>query len=156
MKPRVYIETTIPSFYHETRRDPKMVSRREWTQEWWKKYASKYELVTSDAVLEELQSGNYPSKRSALSLIRKIDLVHINETVLDIVDAYIAHHVMPKDPRGDALHLALASYYKCDYLLTWNCKHIANTNKQNHIRVINTILNLHIPSLITPLELLGG
>ncbi len=62
---------------------------------------------------------------------------------------------MPKDPLGDALHLALASYHKCDFLLTWNCKNIANANKFTHIKRINTLLGLFVPTLITPLELMG-
>jgi hypothetical protein len=62
---------------------------------------------------------------------------------------------MPNNPVGDALHLALASYHKCDFLLTWNCKHLANANKFHHIRRVNTILGLYAPLLVTPLELLG-
>ncbi len=63
---------------------------------------------------------------------------------------------MPADPSGDALHLALASYHECDFLLTWNCQHLANANKFQHIRIINVMLGLHVPSLVTPLELLAG
>ena len=62
---------------------------------------------------------------------------------------------MPRDPAGDALHLALASYHKCDFLLTWNCQHLANANKFGHIRRVNTLLGLFVPDLVTPLELLG-
>jgi hypothetical protein len=60
---------------------------------------------------------------------------------------------------GDALHLthlALASYHKCDFLLTWNCRHLANANKFGYIRRVNTLLGLYVPLLVTPLELLGG
>jgi hypothetical protein len=63
---------------------------------------------------------------------------------------------MPADPTGDALHLALASHHKCDFLLTWNCLHLANANKFGHIRRINTMLGLFTPTIVTPLELLGG
>ena len=63
---------------------------------------------------------------------------------------------MPDDPVGDALHLAIASYHKCDFLLTWNCRHLANANKFGHIRRVNTLLGLYVPLLVTPLELLGG
>jgi hypothetical protein len=63
---------------------------------------------------------------------------------------------MPNNPVGDALHLALASFHKFDYLLTWNCEHLANANKFAHIRRINMLLDLHVPTLATPLELLGG
>jgi hypothetical protein len=63
---------------------------------------------------------------------------------------------MPADPVGDALHLAAASYHKCDFLLTWNSRHLANANKFAHIRRINTMLSLFVPMLVTPLELVGG
>lgn len=74
----------------------------------------------------------------------------------EVVEVYIKHRLMPADPVGDALHLALASSHKLDYLLTWNCEHLANANKFGHIRRINTMLGLHVPILVTPLELLGG
>jgi len=60
------------------------------------------------------------------------------------------------DPAGDALYLALASYHRCDFLVTWNCKHLAHANKFGHIRRVNGLLGLFNPSLVTPLELLGG
>jgi hypothetical protein len=63
---------------------------------------------------------------------------------------------MPADTKGDALHLALASYHNCDFLLTWNCQHLANANKFAHIRRINTLFGLFVPALITPFELLSG
>jgi hypothetical protein len=102
-----------------------------------------------------LENGEFPQKGDALALIEKIPLLGIDEAIADIVEAYIKHHVMPADPAGDALHLALASYHRCDFLLTWNCRHLANANKFDHIRRVNGILGLFVPSLITPLELLG-
>ena len=69
------------------------------------------------------------------------------------IEVYLAHFLMPKNDLGDALHLAIASYYKVDFLLTWNCKHIANANKRAHIRRINERLNLFTPALVTPYEL---
>jgi len=62
---------------------------------------------------------------------------------------------MPNDPQGDALHLAIASYHKVDALLTWNCKHLANANKFDHIRRINYEIGLPTPILTTPLNYLG-
>jgi hypothetical protein len=71
------------------------------------------------------------------------------------VEAYVQHKLMPSDPGGDAIHLALASYHKCDFLVTWNCRHLANANKFGHVRRLNTMLGLFVPALVTPLELLG-
>ncbi len=79
----------------------------------------------------------------------------VEPEIIEIVEVYIAHKVMPQNPAGDALHLAIASFHKCDFLLTWNCNHLANANKTAHIRRINTLLNLPIPQIVTPLELLG-
>ena len=81
-------------------------------------------------------------------------LLDIERPVAEIVAAYIDRHVMPADPSGDALHLALASYHRCDFLVTWNCRHLANANKFGHIRRVNTLLGLFVPTLVTPLELL--
>ena len=66
------------------------------------------------------------------------------------------HKVMPADPGGDALHLALASYYGINFLVTWKYQHLANINKVKHIQRINTVLGLYVPRLVTPLELTGA
>ena len=153
---QVYIETTIPSFYHEIRQEPEMIARRNWTRDWWDNCSQKYELVTSVAVIEELSSGNYPNQSKALNLIRNVRIAPVESEVIEIVDNYIFHKAMPKNPRGDALHVALASYHKCDFLLIWNCQHLANANKFGHIRSVNTMLNLLTPIMATPLELRGG
>lgn len=156
MKPRVYIETSIPSFYHEARSEAEMVARRQWTREWWDGLSDNYLLVTSVAVMDELGNGDYPNKEQAIALVRGLPLVPVEPAIAEIIEAYIRHKVMPNDPVGDALHLALASFHKCDFLLTWNCRHLANANKFGHIRRVNTMLGLYVPLLVTPLELLGG
>ncbi len=154
MQRRVYIETSIPSFYHEIRQEPDMVARREWTRDWWDGHRTLYAPVTSIPVIEELEAGDHPKKQECLRLIEGIAVVPIPDPIGDIVDAYIQHQLMPNDPKGDALHLALASYHRCQFLLTWNCAHLANANKQEHIRHVNALLGLHVPILTTPLELI--
>jgi predicted nucleic acid-binding protein len=154
MQLKIYIETTIPSFYHEDRIDIAAVARREWTRQWWTDKRQNYDLVTSVAVLNELESGDYPKKENCLRLLSDFSVVTIVPEIIDIVEVYIKHKLMPHDPVGDALHLALASYHKCDFLLTWNCKNLANANKFGHIRRINGLLGLYTPNIVTPLELL--
>ena len=155
-KPRAYVETTIPSFYYEERGEPDIVARREWTQRWWRSAVSRYELVTSPAVLDELAGGRPERSAMRLALVDALPLVPIVPAIAEIVQAYIRHRLMPADPGGDALHLALASYHRCDFLVTWNCRHLANANKFDHIRRVNVLLGLFVPALVTPLELLGG
>lgn len=150
-----YIETTIPSFYHEIRPQPDMISRRDWTRRWFDAAVKTDRIVTSAAVLSELENGNFPTREQALRLLDDLELLAIDDAISEIVEAYGKHKLMPKDPFGDALHLALASYHRCDFLVTWNCQHLANAKKFGHIRRVNGILGLFVPELVTPMELLG-
>lgn len=153
---KIYIETSIPSFYYEIRQEPDMIARKDWTRFWWDNERKNYDLFTSVAVLFELENGDYPTKDQCLKFIENIPVLEVNQEINEIVDTYISRSVMPNDPLGDPLHLAIASYYKCDFLLTWNCIHLANANKFRHIQVVNTMMGLFIPSLITPLQLMEG
>ena len=150
-----YIETTIPSFYHEVRTAPDMVARRDWTRKWFDAAIKTDRVVTSAAVLSELENGDFPGRDLAMTLLDNLELLGIDAAVAEIVDAYTKHKLMPQDPFGDALHLALASYHRCDFLVTWNCQHLANARKFGHIRRLNGILGLYVPELVTPMELLG-
>ena len=151
----IYIETSIPSFYHEIRLEPEMVARRRQTREWWDKHAVNYRLVTSEYVIRELGRGNYPSKAAALKMMVGLtELKAPTDEIFNIVDVYLKNQLMPKNDSGDAWHLAVASYYRCHYLLTWNCKHLANPNKFERIRKINAGLGLPMPRIVTPADLL--
>jgi len=151
----IYIETSIPSFYHETREEPTMVARRLWTRAWWDRAVTEENLVTSDAVVDELEGGDYPSRSDCVRLVATLPRLPLEFPVEEIVKAYVTQQLMPANPLGDALHLALASYHACDFLVTWNCVHLANANKFGRIARVNSALGLAIPALVTPIEFLG-
>lgn len=154
-KPRVYVETTIPSFYYETRTRPDLLAWRDLTREWWSDAAEQYELLTSFTVRRELAEGSSTWVRLRLELLDGIPLLTSTPAIDEIVDVYLQHRLMPRRPStADATHLALASYYACDFIATWNCRHLANPNKVIHIRQINSALGLHVPELVTPQDLL--
>jgi predicted nucleic acid-binding protein len=133
-----------------------MVARQNWTRRWLDTaLQSTDDLVTSLAVEAELTAGEFPHKAEMLELAGRFPLLDVNEAVIESVEAYIANRVMPKDPGGDAFHLAIASFHRCDFLVTWNCRHLANANKFGHIRRVNGMLGLGNPALVTPLELLN-
>jgi hypothetical protein len=150
MKSRVYIETSIPSYYCEIRKDTESTAKRLLTIEWWDNHSRYYELVTGPPVIDELERGSYPTKSETLRLVGGLPLLEMTEEIEGIVDDYLLHRLMPREPRGDALHLALASFYQCHFLLTWNCQNLANANKFEHIRHVNTLLGLFVPILTTP------
>ncbi len=156
-KPRVYVETTIPNFYYETRPQPELVARRNWTREWWSDAAERYELLTSLTVLVELAAGTSERVRWRMELLRDIPLLLPSPAIGEIAETYVRNKLMPSKPNtADAIHLALASRNDCDFIVTWNCKHLANPNKAAHIRRINSDLGLHVPELVTPQDLLRG
>jgi predicted nucleic acid-binding protein len=126
MRQRVYIETSIPTFYHTLRTDPESVARMHWTRLWWSTHAPSSELLCRAAVIAELERGASEKTEARLALLSNVELLEISDEVREIVRIYIQRLVMPNDPTGDALHLALASFYQVDVLLTWNCQHLAN------------------------------
>jgi predicted nucleic acid-binding protein len=156
MRQRVYIETSIPSYYYMTRTDPESVARMHWTRLWWSAHADSSELLSSAAVIAELERGVNEQVQARLALLSNVELLEISSEVREIVRIYIQRLVMPNDPAEDALHLALASHYRIDVLLTWNCQHLANPNKMEHIRLVNYELGLPMPMLTTPLNYVGG
>lgn len=151
---RVYIETTIPGAYHEERRGTLQQAQRIWTRQWWDEQRHGFELWTSAAVLDELSDATFPFSRAALKMLAEVPLLSATDEVLEIVRHYVSSRAMPRDPKGDALHLAIATFHRCDYLLTWNCQHLANPNKLSHLRLVNQSLGLILPELVTPAQLI--
>lgn len=156
MQKRVYIETTIPSFYYTRRKDVESRARMNWTREWWAERSGECSLVSSAAVVAELGRGMSGLVDDRIRLLEGVHLLPITDDVEEIAHIYISKMVMPKDPQGDALHLAIASFHRVDILLTWNCVHLANAHKIDRIRLINFEIGLPVPILTTPLNLLSG
>ena len=155
MPPKVYVETSVIGAYFEERDDVVSAAQRHWSRLWWNHISNQYDVIVSEGVINELADPDFKYSQSALSLVEMVPKVEISDEIRDIVNVYITRKLMPQGPLGDALHLALASYYKCDYLLTWNCKHLANPNKFQHIRIVNTALGLYVPVITTPNQLVG-
>lgn len=151
----VYVETSVPSAYVSHRTDSGSLYRRKLTRQWWAEQAHHYDLVTSQATLNELADGSYPGQDAAIALVKGVPRLEVDEEAQAIAELYIRHFVMPDEDAGDALHLALASIHEVDYLLTWNLRHLANPNKVDHITTINRRLGLLTPIVLSP-ELLWG
>jgi hypothetical protein len=132
------------------------LARQRWTREWWDVIAPSFDLHSSDAVIAELQRGTLEAlKTQRIELISGLNLLELSDDVIEIATIYVDRLVMPRDGSGDAVRLALASYYSLDVLLTWNCKHLANPNKFGHIDRVNDELGLSTPLLTTPLNYLS-
>jgi len=155
MSALIYVETTIPSFHTEKRKGVEIEARRKWTRDWWAKPKPDQRLVTSVVVFDELERIPDAARRAeSVALLRELEELDYTAEVEEIAAVCLQHKLMPAEALGDADHLALASFYNCDMLVTWNCKHLANANKTDHIRRVNALLGLRTPLLVTPLQLL--
>ena len=132
MRKSVYIDTTIPSYYYDERDN--ISFQTQITKKWFDEESKNFDIFISEAVIIEIQSGTYPNKQEVLNFTSQFDILKHSNEINNIAEIYIQNYLMPKDFEGDAIHLA-------------------NANKKQHIRTINTRLNLMIPELITPLEL---
>jgi predicted nucleic acid-binding protein len=149
----VYIETTIPSFYYETRTSAAMVALKQATRRWWDHLRHHYDLVTSEFVFAELRRGPAGKANSASELLAGVQILEDRPEAREVAAYYIEHKLMPQGAAGDAAHLAMASVHGVEFLLTWNCTHLANANKATHLRVLNTRLGIPVPIITTPLSL---
>lgn len=149
----VYIETTIPSFYFETRTSVEIVTWRNATRLWWDRYRQHYSLFTSNSVLAELGRAPAPKGGLAAALLREVTILEDPPGLNEVVAHYRQHRLVPAGAAGDAYHLATASLHGMSFLLTWNCQHLANANKIRHMTVVNRGLGLPVPIITTPLQL---
>ena len=153
MSDTVFIETTIPS-YHVARRarDFVQAARQELTIEWWESQSSASDLYPSQPVMDELSRGDAAMAAARLELIRDIPLLKINEAVISAAESLIERAIIPKQVADDALHISCAAVHGMDYLLTWNCRHIANPHNQRRIREALSTLGYEAPVICTPEE----
>lgn len=152
----VYWDTNVFSFYFDTRSTYKLY--RDFTRDWWQKRRHDFYVCTSVVAQYELEDGNYAHQNEALDFMKKVAIFPINDEIEEIAAYYIERYLAPKEKiellRGDALHMAVCAFYKIDYLLTWNQKHLANVNKLRQLRLMNAKLGLATPEIITPAQLI--
>ncbi len=149
----VFIETTIPSYYLDTRSDRRSRDWSHQTRLWWDRYRSGYRLVTSEFVIAEFLRAPAAKSAHAGRMFEDAELLRMHPDLERTVRFYIEQKLMPSDAVGDAAHLAMASLHGIDFILTWNCRHLANANKARHMRVLNDRLGLSTPIIATPFEL---
>lgn len=155
MKPTVYIETSVVSYLTaKPSRDLIVAAHQQLTHEWWEKARPKVECFVSPFVTQEAARGNKEFAEKRLAAIEEFSILVVNEEVGELARKYFARLGLPEGARLDAAHLAIAGWHKMDYVLSWNCKHIASARVQKLLREVNEVLGLHTPIVCTPEELM--
>ena len=155
MKQRVYIETSVVSYLTgRPSRDMVVAAHQELTREWWQKRASAFEVFVSALVLEESSGGDSDASRRRVSAISDIAILEINEAAVELAEKLVSQGPIPQQAAADALHIAIAAMNGTDYLLTWNCKHLANAVHRHEIETLVEESGLACPVICTPEELM--
>jgi hypothetical protein len=147
----VYLETSFFSACVSTRTTEKSAGWRASSLEWWQTQAKNFELSISPEVVRELADPAFPNRDQALEMLRGLNLLRQTDEVAALAELLVRERVMPGPAdKGDAVHVAVATIHRMDYMLTWNVKHLANPNKRVHLGVVCMRLGLAAPQFVTP------
>lgn len=153
-KPKVYVETSVVSYLTAWRsRDIVVAGNQETTREWWDRRGD-FDLFISEFVIDEASGGAPDAATRRLDALSGLPLIEIGDEVEIVAGALLARASLPAKARLDALHIAVATLGGMDYLLTWNCAHIANPAFRPKIDAVIRLLGYQPPIICTPLELL--
>jgi predicted nucleic acid-binding protein len=156
MPNRVYIETTIASYLTaRPSRDVVIAGHQQTTHEWWNGRRQSYELCVSEVVLEEAALGDPEAAQQRLEILSSMSLLQIAPEALSLAEALVQAGALPKQAAHDALHIAVAAVNGIPYLMTWNCRHLANATMRPVIESVCAAKGFKAPIICTPEELLG-
>lgn len=155
MKPKVYLETTIVSYLAAwPSRDVVMAANQQTTRDWWARHNADSDLYTSDIVVQEARAGDPDAARRRLEILEVATELNITEESKALAARLVDQVPLPRKAQVDALHIAVATVNGMDYLLTWNCTHIANAALRHRIEAVCRASGCEPPVICTPQELL--
>jgi len=146
MKLSLYLETSVVGAYL----DNDEPFRRDLTIRWWEHEMSEYTVFSSQLVDRELERTPEPHRTGYLKLVDPFERLELNEEVAILAEEYVHRGIFHRNFLADALHYALASFYKVDYLVTWNFGYLANIRKQARLRLFNSVTGFFAPAIVTP------
>lgn len=155
MAERVYIETTVVSYLTaRPNRDVVIAGHQQVTHEWWDTRRESYELCVSQLVLGEAAAGDSQAAQERLSVLQPMTVLETTTAALELAKELIQAGALPAKAADDALHIAVAATHVIPYLLTWNCRHLANATMRPMIESVCAAKGFKAPIICTPEELL--
>ncbi|MCO5053067.1 MAG: type II toxin-antitoxin system VapC family toxin [Verrucomicrobiae bacterium] len=154
---RIYIESTIPSYIvARPAHDLLQAARQQLTKDWWEMKRGSHELYTSQVVLDEVAFGEPAMAQLRLKTLQSVPLLLATDEIKEVARKIQHSGLLPITADRDAVHIALASAYNLDILLSWNCRHIANAAIQTRLRRLMESAGFELPVICTPEELMDG
>ena len=156
MKPKLYLETTIPSLLTGwPSRDLQVAAHQQATAEWWRRRRSDFDIFISQLVLDEAAGGDPEAAKLRLEALADFPLLDATEEAAELALKLLAPNLLPPRAAKDADHIALAAVHKMHFLLTWNCTHINNAAIVPALARICRAAGYEPPLICTPEELMG-
>lgn len=154
MKPKIYLETTIISYLAaRPSRDLVVAAHQQITQEWWQTRRAEFDLFVSQIVVQESSAGDKDAAELRLAILEGIPVLEQSEEATALAQELVNQMALPEKAVVDALQIAIAVVSGMDYLLTWNCTHIANATLRNRIESVCRSNGYEPPVICTPEEL---
>jgi predicted nucleic acid-binding protein len=155
MKPKVYLETTIPSLLTAwPQRDLVLAADQQVTREWWETRRKDFLLFVSQVVLDEAAEGDPAAAAARLELLRPLPVLEVTADVELVAKSVLRTKLIPLKAADDALHLAIAAVHRVHFLLTWNCRHLANAAIAGGLATACEAAGYRMPVICTPRELI--
>lgn len=157
MIPTVYIETTIVSYLvSKPSRDLIIAAHQQLTQTWWQERLQHFDTFVSPIVLDEISKGDQDAAKARLNAVRNIKILEATQEVFELGEHYYKRLKIPNSAKPDAYHLAIATWHGMDFMVTWNCSHLANGKIKRYLEDLNDERGFRTPIICTPEELLEG
>ena len=155
MKPKAYIETTVVSYLTAwPSRDVLIAAHQQSTRDWWSRAADRFELVASELVLQEASAGDATAVRERLEALARVTLLDATDEAAELAQQLIESGAIPAKAAEDAAHIAIAVTNAVEYLVTWNCRHIANATMRAQIERVCREAGYEPTIICTPDELM--
>ncbi len=152
---RIYIETTFVNYLTaRLSRDLIVAGHQQITREWWDTRRASYELCVSQLVLQEAGDGNTQAAQERLEVLAAMAMLEIKEEAVELAEELLQSGALPAKAGNDALHIAVAAVHRVPYLLTWNCRHMANATMRVQIEAVCASQGFNAPIICTPEELM--
>ncbi|MGD0094348.1 MAG: PIN domain-containing protein [Planctomycetota bacterium] len=149
-KPTVYLDTNIFSAMYYRGGDPLALKEQLTTREWWQGERGFFKLFASKAVEDELAAGEFPNQAKALAEARRLPFLPFVAAVRETAARFVAGHIVPETAAIDAHHLAFATVYSVDYLLSWNRAHLVTAEIQGKLARFRATWGLRTPLVVSP------
>ncbi len=156
MKPKLYLETTIPSYLTaRPTRDPLMTGQLAATKKWWQLRRNDFELFISNAVWSEAAQGDKLAAARRLQILTPVERLKNTPEVERLAENIMRQHLLPAKAAVDVVHIATATVHGMHFLLTWNCTHINNREIIPGLEQLCADCGYRLPVICMPLELMG-